>query len=160
MDDNKLACFFAKIKKLVADYMAYCDMAIRTTSKGTQDAAASAKDAAASVKHVENTVGEIDAALDVAIRSQESLITDLSICWFSYIDTKIYFPDGMTWREFCASDYNNDAECYGYPLEYNETEDDYVYDAFGCVVTLVRADGDRPVLLDDTIIPGANYYDG
>lgn len=29
MDENKLAAFYAKIKKLVTDYMAYIDSAIR-----------------------------------------------------------------------------------------------------------------------------------
>lgn len=33
--ENKLACFFSKVKKLVTDYMAYCDMAIKKAEKAS-----------------------------------------------------------------------------------------------------------------------------
>lgn len=93
---------------------------------------------------IEGMMGSIEAALDAIIAIQEELIPDETIIFYIY-DTEYTANKGMTWGEWCDSEYNT----VGF------------FDADGEIDTgaglLLTPEGDS-VTGSDVIIAGAVYY--
>lgn len=93
----------------------------------------------------EETIGDLDAALDAILAIQESL-TKVILTFILYSHGTCEFEEGMTWREWCESEYNTIGAVVG---EYGNVPVGNEY---------INNSDAQQVSADERITPNETYY--